>query len=77
MAKIIAWLILIFVVLFALRMIGLRNARRRAAAQQGTANPLAEPMVKCLRCGVFLPKAEARSIEGGYACTSGNCIAKT
>jgi hypothetical protein len=73
MAKIIAWLIVIFLVLFALRLIGLRNARKRAAAQQGEVKAAGVPMVKCVNCGVFLPKGEARAVEGGYACASGGC----
>jgi hypothetical protein len=77
MGKIIAWLILIFVVLFALRMIGLRNARIRRRASNTAAGPVAEPMVRCMRCGVFLPRKEARAVGDGYACASGTCAAKT
>ena len=74
MTKIIAWLILIFLVLFALRMINVRNARaRRNAARGAAAKPAAEPMVRCVRCGVYLPRTEAREISGGYACSSGAC----
>jgi hypothetical protein len=75
MAKIIAWIILIFVVLFALRMIGVHNARKRGRAS-GTAKQLAEPMVRCLRCGIFLPRNEARAVDGGFACASGSCAIK-
>jgi hypothetical protein len=76
MAKIIAWIILIFVVLFALRMIGVHNARKRARAS-AAARQIAEPMVRCLRCGIFLPRTEARAVDGGYACTAGSCAAKS
>ena len=77
MGKIIAWLILIFVVLFALRMIVLRNARiRRRAEGNAPAGPVAESMVRCVRCGVFLPRKEAHAVGDGYACASGNCAAK-
>ena len=76
MTKIIAWLILIFLVLFALRMINVRNARaRRNAARDPAAKPAAEPMVRCVRCGVYLPRTEAREISGGYACAVGGCKA--
>jgi hypothetical protein len=84
MAKIIAWLVLIFVVLFALRMIGLRNARAKRnigksgnsgdAAQATSAGPGAEPMVRCIRCGVYLPRVEALEVRGGYACAAGRCV---
>jgi hypothetical protein len=73
MSKIIAWLILIFIVLLALRMVSLRNARRRRRAATHAAWPAAEPMVRCQRCGIFLPQSEARSIDGGHVCSSGNC----
>jgi hypothetical protein len=76
MAKIIAWLVLIFLVLFALRMINLRSARarRRASdAARAASGAGAEPMVRCLRCGVYLPRAEAREISGGYACAAAGC----
>ena len=78
MAKIIAWLVLIFLVLFALRMINLRNARARrrnndAARAASGVGVGVEPMVRCQRCGVYLPRAEAREISGGYACTAGGC----
>jgi hypothetical protein len=77
MAKIIAWLILIFVVLFALRMIAWRKARGQrksgdAGAESG-AKLAAEPMVRCVRCGVYLPRQEAREVSGGYACATGEC----
>jgi formylmethanofuran dehydrogenase subunit E len=69
MAKIIAWLILIFIVLFALRMISLRNARRQRRA--AAARSVAEAMVRCRRCGVFLPRSEARSVDDGFVCAGG------
>ena len=77
MAKIIAWLILIFVVLFALRLIGLRNARiRRRAEDKAASVPVAESMVRCVRCGVFLPRKEAHAVGDGYACARGSCAVK-
>jgi hypothetical protein len=74
MMKIIAWLILIFLVLLALRMINVRNARaRRNAAHDAAPKPAAEPMVRCVRCGVYLPRAEASTVSGGYACAGKVC----
>ena len=75
MSKIIVWLILIFVVLLALRLIGLRNARARRNARDAAAKAVAEPMVRCLRCGVYLPRAEAKQSAGGYVCAAGPCVA--
>ena len=76
MAKLIAWLILIFVVLLALRMINLRNARTRRKGAEA-ARVVAEPMVRCSRCGVYLPRTEARRLGDAYACAAGGCAGKT
>jgi len=74
MTKIIAWLIVIFLVLFALRMINIRNARaRRDAARKSAGAKPAEPMVRCARCGIYLPRAEASEQGGRYVCASGGC----
>ena len=74
MSKIIAWLVVIFLVLFALRMINLRNARaRRDAARKSAGAKPAEPMVRCARCGIYLPRAEAKQQGTGYVCASGAC----
>ena len=76
MAKIIAWLILIFIVLFVLRMVNVRKARSRRAdaARSGTSAANPQPMVRCVRCSVFLPRAEATPVADGYACAEGQCI---
>jgi uncharacterized protein len=76
MGKIIAWLILIFLVLFALRMINLRNARTRRKTADA-ARAAVEPMVRCSRCGVYLPRSEAQKIGDAYACAAGGCAGKT
>ena len=76
MAKVIAWIILIFVVLLALRMINMHNARKRARAE-AAARKLAEPMVRCLKCGIFLPRSDARAVDGGFACATGTCVVKS
>ncbi len=71
MGKIIAWLVLIFIVLLALRLVNLRKARKQQRAAGGTA---VEPMVRCTRCGVFLPRADAIQRAGEYACPDGQCV---
>jgi hypothetical protein len=77
MSKIVAWLILIFVVLLALRIINMRNARRRGEAKAtGQADTSSQPMVRCLRCGVFLPRTDARAVDGGFACADRQCAGK-
>ncbi|MGH8852025.1 MAG: PP0621 family protein [Casimicrobiaceae bacterium] len=73
MAKIIAWLVVIFIVLLALRVVNMRNARMRRRAPDGVAGTDVEPMVRCARCGVFLPRGEAAKVAGGYACADSQC----
>ncbi len=70
MAKIIAWLVLIFIVLLALRLINQRKARR----PQSHPATAVEPMVRCVRCGVFLPREEAIKRAAGYGCPDGQCV---
>ena len=70
MGKIIAWLVLIFIVLLVLRLINQRKARRQQRPGGGAA---VEPMVRCTRCGVFLPRADAIQRTGEYACPDGQC----
>jgi uncharacterized protein len=74
MAKVVAWLVLIFVVLLALRMIN--SAKARSRTRQATPAPAADaqPMVRCARCGVFLPRSDASPIAGGYACADSECV---
>ncbi len=75
MAKVIAWLVLIFVVLLALRMVSIRKARTRARGAAATpAAADAQPMVRCVRCGVFLPRSDAIPAAGGYACADLDCV---
>ncbi len=51
-------------------MSGSRNAQSRAAAQ-----PSPEDMVACRRCGVNLPKSEAREVDGAFECAdSASCV---
>ncbi len=71
MAKILAWLVLIFVVLLALRMINMRKARARAGAKPTVD---AQAMVRCARCGVFLPRGDASPIADGYICADSDCV---
>jgi len=75
MAKIVVWLIVILVVMLALRIANLRKARRRRARESGraAASRSAEPMVRCVRCGVYLPRAEAKPVRDGLACAAGQC----
>jgi len=74
MAKVLAWLILIFLVLLALRIVSGRNLRIRQGGTGESGHPSpAEAMVRCVRCGVFVPRGEAKKTAEGYVCASGGC----
>jgi hypothetical protein len=70
MAKLLFWIILIFAVLVALRLWNVAKARR-AAREAGP--PAAQPMVRCVQCGVFLPRPDARATADGFRCTAPDC----
>jgi hypothetical protein len=73
LGKIIFWLVVVFVVLFALRLYNVAKARR------GRPNPRADTpasMVRCVRCGVFLPKPDAVETATGYRCRDPACDAR-
>ena len=72
MGKIIFWIVVIFLVLFALRMYNVAKASRRRAGRKPSP-PAPEAMVRCVQCGVFLPKPEAQAAAGGYRCSDPAC----
>ena len=79
MGKFIFWIVVVFVVLFGLRLLNAGKDKRRAreageAAQK--ADTPAEAMVRCGACGIFLPQSEARPVAGGYVCGDPGCAAR-
>lgn len=75
MGKIVFWLVVVFGVLFLLRMYNVAKARGRArqARKEGKAPEL---MVRCAGCGVYLPAPEARQTPGGYRCNDPKCAGR-
>lgn len=76
MGKVIFWLAVVFAVLFALRMwnVAKLRAERKDAANPGNARtPAATPMIKCVDCGVFLPRTDATTAPDGYRCGDPAC----
>jgi hypothetical protein len=77
--KIIFWIVVVFVVLFGLRLMnaakGNRRARDTVSGAKKSGAP-AETMVKCDNCGVFLPRGDARPVAGGYVCGDPGCAAR-
>ncbi len=73
MSKIIFWIVVVFVLLFAWRMWNVAKARARDARSK-TVSP--EKMVKCVVCGVFLPVADAKPSATGFRCADSACALK-
>jgi uncharacterized protein len=81
MGKVIFWVIVVIVVLFALRMLNVAQSRRAAkkadTAARDESERRGEPMVRCANCGVYLPQREALPAPQGYRCRDGQCGAKS
>ena len=75
MGKFIFWIIVIFGVLLCLRLYNVsqqKRAKKAAAPGPGEAKP-AEPMVRCTRCGIYLPRSEAQLVDGAVRCRDAGC----
>jgi hypothetical protein len=80
MGKIIFWIVVFFVVLLALRLVNLANQKARRdegrEAQRKTRDLPAEPTVRCVACGTYLPKADAKPVADGYRCPDPGCTGR-
>jgi len=73
MIRILFWVAIVFVLLFGLRLLNVAKAKRRSgAAQRGPGAP-AETMVRCARCGVYLPQKDAIPGPAGQTCGDAAC----
>jgi len=74
--KLLLWAIVIAVALLALRLVNLAAARRRKAAGGGAAarSARADQMVRCVRCGVYVPSADAKPGPDGLTCGEPVCL---
>ena len=76
MGKIIFWLVVIFVALFALRMYNVAKIRRAKGKPKAAKGSTPAAMVRCVQCGVYLPKPEARETTTGYRCQDPACAGR-
>ena len=74
MGKILFWLVVFFVVLFALRLLNVANRRRKRAPPAAGRPPTAGAMIRCVDCGVYLPSAEAKPSARGPLCGDPQCV---
>jgi hypothetical protein len=76
MGKIIFWIVVVFAVLFALRVVNsskLRSTRKGTDSTGRASGPAATPMIQCVDCGVFLPAPDATTATNGYRCGDPAC----
>ena len=76
MTKILLWIAVIIAVLFGLRLLNIAKAKRGATARGAPPAPAAETMVRCARCGVYLPRADAAAGPSGLTCGDAGCAQK-
>ena len=78
MGKIILWIIVVFAILFVLRVLNVAKANRarsRGKTSQSEAKSDAA-MVRCIGCGVFLPKSDALPSPQGFRCGDPACSSR-
>ena len=73
MGKMIFWMVVVFAVLFCLRMYNVAQQKRRKGDAAPPPAGAAEAMVRCTRCGIFLPRSEARLVDGNVRCHDKDC----
>lgn len=86
MGKIIFWIVVFFLVLLALRLVSVHktradakdrrdeeDAKRKAATAKRDDTPAQDSMIKCTRCGVFVPKGSTVMASTGLVCSDKAC----
>ncbi len=86
MGKFIFWIVVFFLVLLALRLVSVHktradakerreddDAKRQATAAKRDDTPAQDSMIKCTRCGVFVPKATTVMASTGLVCNDKAC----
>ncbi len=74
MSKVVFWLVVVFAILLAVRLFNAAKTRKRSDPGRTQTSPRAiEQTVRCSRCGVYLPEAEARPGPAGLTCGDPDC----
>jgi uncharacterized protein len=71
--KVIFWIVIVFAVLFCLRMFNVSQQKKRERRDAPPPADTGEAMVRCARCGIFLPRSEAQFIDGKTHCRDLEC----
>jgi uncharacterized protein len=71
LGKILLFLVVLFVALFALRLVSPRTRLKKSSNQQASTQDRlpVEPMVACATCGALVPKSEAVLAQGKEYCS--------
>jgi len=73
MGKVIFWLVVFFVVLFALRLINVAKNRPRDPAPPPDRKPIGGTMTRCVDCGIYVPATDAKLGPRGAVCGDAQC----
>lgn len=73
MSKIIFWLVVFFVGLLVLRLVNIAQMRERDSTPRKRPRP-DTATIRCVNCGVYLPKAEAIEGPRGPVCGDPQCL---
>lgn len=68
MGKIIFWVVAVIVVMAILRLWNLAKTRAEKSDTVKAKKDNPEAMVQCVRCGVFVPRSEAKKLSDGFHC---------
>ena len=72
MGKLVFWIVVFFAILLVVRIVNLSKAKAReeeASRRGGNKLPPAEPTVRCVACGVYVPKSESMPVPNGHRCS--------
>ena len=76
MAKIILWITVFFGALLVVRLLNVAKAKQRRQGKARAHGGEVASMVRCVRCGVYLPRDEAMTFKGGHVCGDRGCKAR-
>jgi uncharacterized protein len=72
--KVIFWLVVVFIVLFALRLVNASKHRARNGQRAAPRDSAVGAMARCVDCGVYLPSADATAGPRGPLCGDAKCL---
>ena len=74
MGKIIFWLVVVFAILFVLRLVNVASTRARQRPRAPKQDASDAAMIRCVDCGVYLPSADAKPGPRGPLCGDPQCL---